>query len=189
MSEVRGLRSAGITRPRRSYGPVRLPLGPPSKRRRWSSRSTRNGSPPITRIALPTCRVQYPGGSRGGACRSLPARAAFPVFQAGRHPHWPFRGLLGLHSHYGPPDRSTAQGGLCHEAPAQRITPPNRSSASRAIDYSLGGTYLHWRYAPSGRTGKAWRRNRVSLERLGKKAWRPAGGPLRMDSSAFTTES
>jgi hypothetical protein len=71
-----------------------------------------------------------------------PTRAAFPVFQAGRHPHQPFRGLLGLHSHYGPSDRSTAQGDLCHEAPAQRVPPPNRSSATRAIDYFPGGTFL-----------------------------------------------
>ena len=156
MSKVRGLCSAGITRPRRSYDPVRLPLGTPSSRWVRRPKPRLHGSPPITRITFPTCRVQYPGGSSGEACRSLPARAAFPVFQAGRHPHCHFRGLLGLHSNYGPSDRSTAQGGLCHEAPAQKVTPPNRSSASGAIDYSPGGTFLHWCYAPSGRTGNAW---------------------------------
>jgi cytochrome o ubiquinol oxidase subunit II len=35
-------------------------------------------------------------------------------------------GLLSLYSRYGPLDRSTAHGGLCHEAPAQ----PDRSSAT-----------------------------------------------------------
>ncbi len=33
--EVRALSSAGITRPQRSYGPVRLPSGPPCSPRRW----------------------------------------------------------------------------------------------------------------------------------------------------------
>jgi aquaporin Z len=37
-----------------------------------------------------------------------------------------------------------AQGDLCHEAPALPVTRPNRSSASRSIDNSLGGILLHW---------------------------------------------
>src|ERR1700736_2559346 len=40
---------------------------------------------------------------------SWAARNAFPKWQEGRHPHCHFRGLLRLHSHYGPPDRSAAQ--------------------------------------------------------------------------------
>ena len=80
-----------------------------------------------------------------GACVDcFPVRAAFPVLQAGRHPHLYFRGLLRLHSRYGPSDCSTAQGGLCHEASIQSVARPNRSSATRAIDNSLGGTSLHW---------------------------------------------
>jgi len=54
------------------------------------------------------------------------------------------RGLLRLHSRYGPLDRSAAQCGLCHEAPIRPIARPNRSSATRSIDNSLGGTFLHW---------------------------------------------
>jgi hypothetical protein len=46
----------------------------------------------------------------------FPILAAFPDSSAGRHPRLHFRGLLGLHSCYGPPGCSTAQGGLCHEA-------------------------------------------------------------------------
>src|ERR1700710_2770217 len=91
----------------------------------------------------------------GFACVDcFPAHAAFPVLQAGRHPHLYFRGLLRLYSRYGPSDRSTAQGGLCHEASIQSVTRPNRSSATRAIDNSLGETLLHWWSAPSGRTAK-----------------------------------
>ena len=80
----------------------------------------------------------------GAVVDCFPIRAAFPVMQAGRHPHLHFRGLLRLHSRYGPSNRSTAQGGLRHEASIQPVTRPNRSSATRAIDNSLGGTFLHW---------------------------------------------
>ena len=66
------------------------------------------------------------------------------VLQAGRHPHLYFRGLLRLHSRYGPSDRSTAQGGLCHEASVRPVARPNRSSATRVIDNSLDGSFLHW---------------------------------------------
>src|SRR5271166_3311368 len=74
----------------------------------------------------------------------FPVHPAFPVVPAGRHPYLHFRGLLRLYSRYGPLDRSTAQGGLCHEAPAQPVTRPDRSSATRSIDNSLGGIFLHW---------------------------------------------
>jgi hypothetical protein len=80
----------------------------------------------------------------GALVDGFPARAAFPVMQAGRHPHLSFRGLPRLHSRYGPSDCSTAQGGLCHEASIQPVVRPNRSSATRAIDNSPGGTSLHW---------------------------------------------
>jgi len=65
-----------------------------------------------------------------------------------------FRGLLRLHTRYGPPDRSTAQGGLCHEASTQPVTQPRCPSATRSIDNALGGTFLHSHSAPSGRTRK-----------------------------------
>ena len=115
-----------------------------------------DGSPPITRTTFPTCRAHYPGGSSGCACRLLPALVrAFPVWQVGRHPHCHFRGLLRLHSRYGPPDRSAAQGDLCHEAPTQPVAQPSRSSASGPIDNSPGGILLHRCFAPSGRTARS----------------------------------
>ena len=61
--EARALSSASITRPQRSYGPLRLPSDPPPLRRGAASPG-RDGSPPMTRITLPTCRAPYPGGSR-----------------------------------------------------------------------------------------------------------------------------
>jgi hypothetical protein len=71
--------------------------------------SDRNGPPPITRITFPTCRAHYPGGSeRVHLSVASSLHAAFPNRQAGRHPQLHFRGLLRLHSRYGPLDRSAA---------------------------------------------------------------------------------
>ena len=70
-----------------------------------------------------------------------PSRAAFPVSQAGRHPRLHFRGLLRLHSNYGPLDRSTAQGGLCHRASIHPVTRINRLPATRS-NRQLSGWFL-----------------------------------------------
>src|SRR6202020_2601935 len=108
--------------------------------------SDRTGLPRLPaspfRRAVPTT----PADRTGARVDCFPIRAAFPVLQAGRHPRLYFRGLLRLYSRYGPSDRSTAQGGLCHEASIQAVTRPNRSSATRAIDNSLGGIFLHKRF-------------------------------------------
>ena len=104
--------------------------------------SGRNGPPPITRTTFPTCRAQYPGGSeRVPMSVASPFHAAFPVSQAGRHPRFHFRGLLRLHSRYGPLDRSTAQGGLCHEASRRPVTQPP-TLVSYQINRQLSGWYL-----------------------------------------------
>ena len=151
--EVRALCSTGITRHQRSYDPVRLPPGPPPKVDVEAATLIPNGSPPITRTTMRTCRAHYPGGSkRVHVSIASPSHAAFPELWAGRHPHCPFRGLLRLHSRYGPHARSTAQGGLCHGASTRPVTRPRRPSATSSIDNSLGGTFLHRCFAPSGRT-------------------------------------
>ena len=41
------------------------------------------GSPPITRITLPTCRAHYPGGSNGCMCRLLPRPRGLPRYSGG----------------------------------------------------------------------------------------------------------
>src|SRR5215213_304910 len=132
--EARALSSASITRPPRSYGPLRLPSDPPPVRRWGCQPRSRRVSPddPHHPSTVP-CPV--PRRIEAGACVDcFPAHTAFPVSQAGRHPHLHFRDLLRLHARYGPLDCSTAQGGLCHEAPAQSVARPNRSSATGAIE-------------------------------------------------------
>jgi hypothetical protein len=134
-------------------------------------------NPPLVRFPLPPPGDRFDNGRRrvrqrmgdkraGGRLRrrpgfpriawvradSFPTRAAFPNWPEGRHPHCHSRGLLGLYSRYGPPDRSAAQGDLCHEAPALPVARPSRSLASRSIDNFLGGFFLHKCFAPSGRT-------------------------------------
>src|SRR5207244_5365329 len=142
--EVRALCSAGITRHHYSYDPVRLPPWPPPVATLRPLPSLVTGLPrlpePPFRRAVPTT----PADRAGAHIDCFPAHAAFPKWPEGRHPHCHFRGLLGLHRHYGPPDRSVAQGDLCHEASALPVARPNRPSASRSIDNSLGGIFLHW---------------------------------------------
>jgi hypothetical protein len=58
------LPSAGITRSQRSYDPVRLPPMPPPSSDVEAATLAPNGSSPITRITLPTCRAHYPRGPR-----------------------------------------------------------------------------------------------------------------------------
>jgi hypothetical protein len=89
--------------------------------------------------AVPTT----PADRAGARVDCFPARAAFPKWQEGRHPHCHFRGLLRLHSRYGPPDCSPPRGDLCHEAPARTVARTSRSSATGSIDNSPGGFLLH----------------------------------------------
>jgi len=76
--KVRVLSSAGITRPQRSYEPVRRP----SSRhldcgvRGGEPRSI--GPPPITRVALPACCAHYPGGSERVRLSGFLPRSVLP---------------------------------------------------------------------------------------------------------------
>ena len=142
--EVRALSSASITWPHRSYGPLRLPSDPPPMRRGGCQPQSRRVSPddPHHPSNVP-CPV--PRRIETGACVDcFPVHTAFPAIRSGRHSHRNFRGVLRLHSRYGPLDCSAAKSDLCHEASIRPIARPNRSSATRSIDYSLGGSFLHW---------------------------------------------
>src|SRR3954466_3112971 len=85
----------------------------------------------------------------------------------------PIQGLLRLHARYGLSDCSIARGDLCHEASARWVAPPNRSSATSATDNSLGGTFLHWQTAPSGRTEFSRLLTRSRSSHLGHSATGP----------------
>src|SRR6185503_2438389 len=114
------------------------------------------GLPRSPATPLPTCCAQYPGGSRRVHLSvASPSHAAFPVLRAGRHPLLHFRGLLRLHSRYGPLACSTAQGGLCRRASARPVTRTNRLPATSSTDNSLRGYFLHWCHTRSGRTEKS----------------------------------
>jgi len=101
--EVRVLSSAGITRPRRSYDPVRLSPDPPP-------RTVLTPRPPIERVSLDDPHH--------------PSNVPCPL------PRWTRRVHVSIAS------------------PSARPTPPpiarpSRSSATRSIDNSLGGIFLH----------------------------------------------
>src|SRR5690349_20173740 len=135
---------------------------------------------PVTRVTLPACRAPYPGGPRRARPSvASPPRAAFPEIQTGRRPRLHFRGLLRLHSRYDPPDRSTARGGLRHEASTRPVAQASRSSATRSTDNSLGGTFLHWRRAPSGRTEFSGL-DRIGMDVMDTEVYRDAIGPVSM---------
>jgi hypothetical protein len=94
--EVRALSSAGITRFRRSYDPVRFPPWPPPIATLRPLPSPVTGLPrlpePPFRRAVPTT----PADRVGTRVDCFPTHAAFPKWQEGRHPHCHFRGLLRL---------------------------------------------------------------------------------------------
>src|SRR5216684_1253121 len=74
--EARVLPSAGITRPQRSYGPLRLPGWPSSFDDVEGATFAIPGSPPITQITFPACRAHYPGGPN--RCLSVSSLSARP---------------------------------------------------------------------------------------------------------------
>jgi len=93
--EVRALSSASITRPPRSYGPLRLPSDPPPLRRWGCQPRSRRVSPDYAHHPS-NVPCPLPRRIETGACVDcFPAHAAFPVSQAGRHPHLHFRDAMG----------------------------------------------------------------------------------------------
>ena len=131
--EVRALPSTGVTQPQQYYDPVRHPHRPSSQRCLEARPPACAGLPQLPGPPFQHAVPITPMDQNGCVCRLLPhSTRAFPVSQAGRRPSLHFRGLLRLHSRYGLPDCSTAQGGLCHEASVQPVTLPNRSSATRS---------------------------------------------------------
>jgi len=142
--EVRALSSAGVTRLHRYYNPVRLPSGPSTYSMLKARPSTRTGLPRLPALPFQRAMPITPVNQQGAHVDCFPVCAAFPAIRSGRRSHRNFRGVLRLYSSYSPLDCSAAQSGLCYEASIRPIARPNRSSATRSIDNSLGGSFLHW---------------------------------------------
>jgi hypothetical protein len=82
--EARVLSSAGVTRPQRSYDPLRLPPAPSPCGDAEAATLVPSGPPPITRFTLPTCRAQYPDGpERVRISVTSPSHAGLPRFSGG----------------------------------------------------------------------------------------------------------
>jgi hypothetical protein len=60
--EARALPSAGVTRLRRYYDPLRVPAEPLSLLRALEFTSARTGVPPLAQTTFPACRAHCPGG-------------------------------------------------------------------------------------------------------------------------------
>jgi len=112
--EPRPLPSAGVTRLRRYYGPLRYPRRPSlSLAGVWLRGSTPSpiGFPVLRWISLyrhavvitPVARwvLIARGTVYSNRFHSSPAAAAFPFLLQGRRPRWSFRGLLNVHACYG----------------------------------------------------------------------------------------
>ena len=141
--EVRVLSSAGITRLQRSNYPVRLPPMPPPEATLRPLPSHQTGLPrlpePPFRRAVPTT----PADRAGARVDCFPAHAAFPKWQEGRHPHCHFRGLLRLHSRYGPPNCSAA-----HRRPLSRGSNPCGYPHKLLVSYRINRQLSGWILPP-----------------------------------------
>jgi hypothetical protein len=180
MPEVRTLPSTGVTRLQQYYDPLRLLSGPPCLPWRWVV-PDQDRPPPITPHCLASVLCPLPRRIGTGAYIRFPSllRAAFPVTQSGQHPHRYFRGLLRLHSHYGPLARSVAQGDLCHKASTCSVTQASRLSATRSNrllsrwnlpPLATRAYGAHWAKSPAAADEMARRQDRT--------AWAKAhGGP------------
>ena len=73
---------------------------------------------------------------------------AFPVFEPGRLPHYPFRGLLNVHSRYGLHESPSPLKDLLHRR-LQRIRYLHRCSDCYRLERQLpGGIRTRWKTAP-----------------------------------------
>jgi hypothetical protein len=105
---------------REGGGRLAAPLRPlPSSSTGLPSPDSYRGAVPITPVDRSRC-----------ICRLLPQTVLpYPVLRPGRRPRLPFRGLLRLHTSYGPSIRSTAQGG-----PTGPASPARGQALSQGFD-------------------------------------------------------
>jgi len=89
--------------------------------------------------AVPTT----PADRAGAHVDCFPAHTAFPKWQEGRHPHCHFRGLLRLHTRYGPPDRSAAL-----RRPLSRGSNPCSCPHEPLVSYRINRQLSGWNPPP-----------------------------------------
>ena len=163
MPEVRALCSAGITRPHSSYGPVRRPRGPSPKVTLRARPSSPPGLPRLPVSLFQRAVPSTPADQDGCTCRLLPrpARPSPDLRRVGIR-DFTFEACSGFTRTYGPLDRSTAQGGLCHRASIHPVTRTNRLPATRS-NRQLSGWFLpplviraFWAHVESRRGAVAW---------------------------------
>ena len=92
--------------------------------------------PPFRR-AVPTT----PADRAGARVDCFPAHTAFPKWQEGRHPHCHFRGLLRLHTCYGPPDSRPRR-------PLSRGSSPSGHPAEPLVSYQINRQLSGWNLPP-----------------------------------------
>ncbi len=143
--EVRPLPSTGVTRLRGTTSLSATPHGPacPSRASGWHAPATAG----VSRVAsISLCRhavaITPVGPQVGSCCSPKPTTAAFPIPLLGRLPHYPFRGLLGVHSRYGLPARGVAQAALSIEGFGSFVT----STPLRLLP--AGATVAGWELHP-----------------------------------------
>ena len=144
--EVRVLPSAGITQPQQYYDPVRHPPEPPSCDDVEAATLARDGSPPITRLTLPTCRAHYPDGpERVRLSVATPSHLGLPRYSGGS------ASMTSL-SRPAQASLTLRPVGLLNRPKAAFVTRlrparlPDRAARQLpgSTDNSLGGSSLHW---------------------------------------------
>ena len=104
-----------------------------------------DGSPPITRTTIPTCRAHYPGGSSGCACRLLPHSCSLPQMAGGS------ASALSLSrpaqaSHMLRPTGSLSR----PRRPLSRGSSPSGHPAEPPVSYQINRQFSGWISPPQG---------------------------------------
>jgi hypothetical protein len=180
--ELRSRPSAGITRPQRYNGPLRLPKAPSLSLTgvQLVIPDHALGSPVLRSLSLCTCCRHYPGAAAGRILRSFsqPYQPS-PKGSSGRPTHLTFRGLLGVHSRYGlhtravTVDRDTLTEGFSHF-----VTSMTAPVASGWSDCRVGLTPTGKRRLPRRTPTASFRDRRLMhcerLIRSPRRRWRAA---------------
>ncbi len=127
------------SRLQRYYDPLRLPPG--AHRRGYEAKLHPGWVSHVARITFPTAVPTTPA-DRTGAVVSFPSVRPSPV-SAGRHPQLHFRGLLRLHSHSAHRIARPPKAAFVTRLQPRQL-PGDAARRLQPVDFSLGGSFLHW---------------------------------------------